>query len=279
MKTLNNFWKQTILPMGLIAPSAILLLVVFILPFFRVLEDGLFPKGQFSTAGFAKVQQLYVGDVFYTLYISFAALAITMVCAILLGAYLRLHACRLIEFLFKIPLFIPYVVVGHAMRTFLAPHGTLNSFLSVVGLIDINNPPSLAFSAGGIIIALVWKNLAFALLLIMAPFQTVSDSHLRAAQNFGAGFFRQVTDVLVPMCKKSIMIISVLLFTSMMGSFSIPIMMGNGKGPQMLMVDLYYRITYQNDLVTANALGIISFILSLGAAWYYVRKVVAGDEK
>ena len=80
------------------------------------------------------------------------------------------------------------------------------------------------------------------------------------------------------MSKSSILVSGIIIFTSMMGSFSIPVMMGNGNGPQMLMVDLYYRITYQNDIATANAIGIISFIFSFGAAWYYVRKVVS-DEK
>jgi len=51
-------------------------------------------------------------------------------------------------------------------------------------------------------------------------------------------------------------------------------MIGSGEGPQMIMTDIYYRLVYQNDLLTANALGILSFILSCGAAWYYVRKVV-----
>lgn len=275
MRARNRTLASTLLPVGLILPPAVLLVIVFIRPFLRVLTDGLFPDGRFSTAGFAKVAELYLGDVAYTVFIAVTSLALTLLGAVLIGAYLRLHACKWIEFLFKIPLFIPYVVVGHAMRTFLAPHGTLNSLLSVVGLVDLNNPPSLAFSSAGIIIALVWKNLAFALLLVMAPFQGVSDAHLQAAQNFGAGFFRQTKDVLVPMCKSALFVSGILLFTSMMGSFSIPMMMGNGSGPQMLMVDLYYRMTYQNDMVTANALGILSFMLSFGAAWYYIKKVVA----
>lgn len=275
MKMQNKSLKSILLPIGFIAPSATILTIVFIIPFFRVLSGGLFPESQLSLDGFKKISELYLGDIAYTVYISAMSLLFTIIISILVSAYLRLHACRFIEFLFKIPLFIPYVVVGHAMRTFLAPHGTLNSILSIIGLIDINNPPSLAFSSTGIIIALVWKNLVFALLLIMAPFKTVSDGYLQAAQNFGAGFFRQVFDVLVPMSKSAIFVSSIMLFTSMMGSFSIPMMMGNGRGPQMLMVDLYYRLTYQNDLLTANALGIASFVLSFGAAWYYIRKVVA----
>lgn len=274
MKTQNRY---SLLPLVLIAPSVILLTVVFILPFFRVIYDGLFIEGRLSFKGFRTTFDFYLGDIFYTIFISAVALFFTLFFAILIGAFLRLHKSKWIEFLFKIPLFIPYVVVGHAMRTFLAPHGTMNSFLSVLGIINLDNPPSLAYSSSGIIIALVWKNIAFALLLIMAPFQVIGDSYLQAAQNAGAGFFRLIKDVLVPMSRSSILVSAIITFTSMMGSFSIPIMMGNGDGPKMLMIDLYYRITYQNDIATANALGMISFLLSFGAAWYYVRKVVTHE--
>ncbi len=278
MKMQNRYQSASrLLPLVLIAPSVILLSVVFIFPFFRVIYDGLFKEGRLSFEGFKKVTDFYVEDIFYTIFISVIALFLTLLFGILIGAFLRLYKSKWIEFLFKIPLFIPYVVVGHAMRTFLAPHGTLNSFLSVLRLIDLNNPPSLAYSSTGIIIALVWKNIAFALLLIMAPFQVIGDSYLQAAQNAGAGFLRLVKDVLIPMSRSSILVSGIIIFTSMMGSFSIPMMMGNGDGPKMIMIDLYYRITYQNDIATANALGMISFLLSLGAAWFYVRKVVNNE--
>ncbi len=267
----------SLLPLVLMAPSVILLIFVFVLPFLRVIYGGLFREGRLSFHGFKTVADFYLGDIFYTIFISAASLFFTLLIAILIGAFLRLHKSRWIAFLFKIPLFIPYVVVGHAMRTFLAPHGTMNSFLSVLGLINLDNPPSLAYSSAGIMIALIWKNMAFALLLIMAPFQVIGDSYLQAAQNAGAGFFRLIKDVLVPMSRSSILVSGIMIFTSMMGSFSIPMMMGSGDGPKMLMIDLYYRITYQNDIATANALGMISFLLSLGAAWFYVRKVVNNE--
>jgi len=65
----------------------------------------------------------------------------------------------------------------------------------------------------------------------------------------------------------------VLIFTSMLASFSIPMMIGTGKGAQMLMIDVYYRIVYQQDYGVANALGVVSYITAMGAAIYYLRSV------
>jgi ABC-type Fe3+ transport system permease subunit len=63
------------------------------------------------------------------------------------------------------------------------------------------------------------------------------------------------------------------MFTSMLASFSIPLMIGPGESPQMLMVDVYYRINYQDDLGTANALGVVSYLMAMGVAGYYLRTI------
>jgi ABC-type Fe3+ transport system permease subunit len=75
------------------------------------------------------------------------------------------------------------------------------------------------------------------------------------------------------MASTSLAVASVLMFTSMMASFSIPLMMGSGGGPQMVMIDVYYQITYQQDMGVANALGVISYILASGAALYYLKTI------
>ena len=35
------------------------------------------------------------------------------------------------------------------------------------------------------------------------------------------------------------------------------VMRGGGEPPQMVMIDVYYRINYQGDYGTANALGVV----------------------
>jgi ABC-type Fe3+ transport system permease subunit len=63
------------------------------------------------------------------------------------------------------------------------------------------------------------------------------------------------------------------MFTSSMAAFSVPLMIGGGEQPQMLMVDVYYRINYQDDLGTANALGVVSYLFAMGVAGYYLRTI------
>jgi putative spermidine/putrescine transport system permease protein len=221
------------------------------------------------------VWRLYRIDVLYTLGISLASLALVIGIAVLVCGYLRIVGHRAVEFLFKVPLFVPFVVVGHGMRVLLAPRGTLNAALAQVGMIDLSDPPSIAFTWIGIVISLAWKNLALAVLLVLGAYRAVDEAFLEAARNMGASTFRQIRDILVPMSTPSLVVASAFMFTSMLASFSIPLMIGGGEPPHMLMVDVFYRINYQDDLGTANALGMVSYLFAMGVAGYYLRAITA----
>jgi putative spermidine/putrescine transport system permease protein len=255
------------------APPLAIVVWLFFLPFLSSAHLSFIREGQWSLANYALVWRLYKLDVLYTLGISLVSLALVIGIAALLCGYLRLVGHRAVEFFFKIPLFVPFVVVGHGMRVLLAPRGTLNSALAQIGLVDLNDPPSIAFTWLGVVIALVWKNLALAVLLVLGAYRAVDEAYLEAARDLGASTYRQIRDILLPMAAPSLVVASAFMFTSMLASFSIPLMIGGGEPPHMLMVDVYYRINYQDDLGTANALGMVSYLFAMGVAGYYLRTI------
>lgn len=259
--------------MALIVPAVLVVSILFVYSFFLSLVGSFQVDGGWGLGNYYTVWESYKGDFLYTVTISLTSLSVLLLLSIFLGGFLRLHANTFIEFFFKIPLFIPFVVVGHAMRVFLAPNGTLNAILATMGLVNPDNPPSLAFSGTGIVVALVWKNLSLALLLMMGAFRSIDSSYIEAAYNVGASPLNMIIKVLVPMTKGAIAVSAVLIFTSMMGSFSIPVMLGAGSGPQMAMVDLYYQIVYQHNYGVANAIGVISYVIAMGTAIYYLKLV------
>jgi putative spermidine/putrescine transport system permease protein len=157
-----------------------------------------------------------------------------------------------------VPLFVPFVVVGHALRVFVAPYA-----------------PGLASTWAGIALALAWKHLGLAALLLLGAFRGVDESYLEAARDVGAGGGRLTRDILVPMAAPAIGVSAILIFSSMLASFSIPLMMGRGSGAQMLMIDVYYRFGQHGDFATASALGVVAYLLAMGAALVYVRRLVA----
>lgn len=258
----------------IVLPVVVLILVEYVYPFVLSLISSLkLPEGGALTLeNYSYILRIYGQDILYTLFVSVASLLVVLTAAILIGGYLTLNENPFIEFMFKLPLFIPFVVVGHAMRTFLAPKGILNSLLSLIGLVNIETPPDYAYGPIGTIIALSWKQIAFALLLVMSAFQSVDKSYLEAARNLGASKIRLIREMLLPLSFGSIAVSAVLIFTSFLQNFSVVMMMGSGSGARHIMVDIFQQINYLNNINVANALGVVSYVFALGAAVIYLRK-------
>lgn len=269
--------SSRLLSLAVAVPPLAIIVWLFFIPFLSSAHLSVLHEGEWSLRNYALAWRLYRFDVLYTLWISLVSLVLVIGIAVFLCGYLRIVGHRTVEFLFKVPLFVPFVVVGHGMRVLLAPRGTLNSTLAQFGLINLADPPSIAFTWLGIVVSLVWKNLALAVLLVLGAYRAVDEAYLEAARNVGASAYRQIKDILLPMAAPSLVVASAFMFTSMLASFSIPLMIGGGEQPQMLMVDVYYRINYQDDLGTANALGMVSYLLAMGVAGYYLRTITVKE--
>jgi putative spermidine/putrescine transport system permease protein len=232
------------------------LTLVFLWPVATSVVASVTRDGQWSLANYETVRRLYGWDVLYTVGVAAAGTALTFVLTIPVCGYLRVRAWGPVEFLLKVPLFVPFVVVGHALRVFWSPY-----------------LPGFASSWAGIAAALAWKHVGLAALLVLGAFRSTDESYLEAGRQFGAGTLRLTRDVLVPMAAPAIAVTAVLIFSSMLASFSIPLMMGRGGGPQMLMIDVYYRFGQHGDFQTASALGVVAYVLAMGAALAYMRRL------
>ncbi|MGK4422601.1 sugar ABC transporter permease, partial [Klebsiella pneumoniae] len=72
-------------------------------------------------------------------------------------------------------LFIPFVVAGQCMRAFLAKNGLMNNTFVSLGLIEPLQTQSL-LDWRGVIIAFVWKQTAFAALLVAGAMAALDRS-------------------------------------------------------------------------------------------------------
>ena len=213
-------------------------------------------EGAWSLANYETVWRLYTRDVVYTLVVSAGATLLTFAVTVPVCGWLRVRAFGPVEFLLKVPLFVPFVVVGHALRVFLSPYA-----------------PGLSGSWGGLALALAWKHAGLAALLLLGAFRGVDEHYLEAARDVGASTGRLTRNILLPMAAPAVGVSAVLIFSSMLASFSIPLMMSRGGGPQMLMIDVYYRFGQHGDFATASALGVIAYLMATGAAFVYLRRL------
>src|SRR5690242_21365090 len=96
--------------------------------------------GGFTLEHFAKAFDFYSTDLLFTLAIVLLSTILIGMVAIAIAGYLTLgghpRTVAALRWLYRWPLFIPFVVAGQLMRTFLAKNGMLNHVLIGSGLIE-----------------------------------------------------------------------------------------------------------------------------------------------
>lgn len=261
----------------LLFPAVAFMLLMYAYPFIASFTRSLIDaEGKFSFANYAKTWDLYLKDIIFTFAVTVFSTAVTGVTAILLAVYLRFRQGlipRILSGLYKLPIFIPFVVVAQMMNSFLAPHGLLNIALARLGLINIDQPLQL-FNFSGLSFGFTWKMVPFSVLIIHGGFQMIDDSYIEAARSAGARLFKVITRILIPMSKSSIMVALVLVYSQIVGTFTLPYMLIGGKSPTTITVDIAHRVNYFRDFGVANALGVFSYFLVLFTAIYYLRSSV-----
>jgi ABC-type spermidine/putrescine transport system permease subunit I len=263
--------------LALVAPALLVVGLFFVVPL--VLSAvGAFRTagGGFTLAHFAKALDLYGNDLAFTVEIVALSTLLIALIAIAIAGYLTLgehpRAVALLRWLYRWPLFIPFVVAGQIMRTFLAKNGMLNHVLIGTGLIEPISAQSM-LDWRGIVIAFVWKQAPFVTLLLAGAMASLERQHIEAARNLGAPRQRVLVDIVLPQVRGTLLVGLVLSFVTMLSVLSVPLMI-NPNSPTMITVDVAYRINTFADYAVANALCLLSLLLAAFGAAFYLRHAV-----
>ena len=263
--------------LALLAPALAVILVFFVAPLAMSAVVAFRRKdGALTLEHFAKSFDLYTTDLLFTLAIVVASTILIGLVAIAIAGYLTLgenpRAVAILRWLYRWPLFIPFVVAGQVMRTFLAKNGMLNHVLIGTGLIEPLSAQSL-LDWRGIVIAFVWKQAPFVTLLLAGAMASIETQHVEAARNLGAPRLRVLIDIILPQVRGTLLVGLVLSFVTMLSVLSVPLMI-NPNSPTMVTVDVAYRINTFGDYAVANALCLLSLVLAAGGAWFYLHHAV-----
>jgi len=237
--------------------------------------------GGFTTEHFAKAFELYSTDLLFSAAIVVVSTIGIGVVAVAIAGYLTLgehpRTQAMLRWLYRWPLFIPFIVTAQVMRTFLAKNGMLNHVLIGGGLIEPLQAQSL-LDWRGIVVAFVWKQAPFVTLLLAGAMAAIDRQHIEAARNLGAGRLRVLFEIVLPQARRTLMVGLVLSFVAMLSVLSVPMMI-NPNSPTMLTVDIAYRINSHGDYAVANALCLMSLALASLGAWFYLREAARKAER
>jgi putative spermidine/putrescine transport system permease protein len=258
----------------LVAPALLLVTALFVYPLVISVASAVSdPAGGVGPANFIKAVELYSGDVLYTIFIVAISTVLTGLVSIAIAGYLTMGETPWVvsglAWLYRWPLFIPFIVAAQCMRTFLAKNGMLNNTIVAIGLLDPDQTISL-LDWRGIIITFVWKQVPFVAMLLAGAMAALDRAAIEAARNLGASRLRCLVEIALPLVAPTLMVGLILSFVTMLSVLSVPMMVA-GSQPTMLTVDIAFRINAYGDYPVANALGVISYLMTAITAWIYLR--------
>ena len=114
----------------------------------------------------------------------------------------------------------------------------------------------------------------FVTLLLAGAMASLDRATIEAGRNLGASRLRVLVELVLPQVAQTLLVGLVLSFVTMLSVLSVPMMVA-GSQPTMLTVDMAFRINAYGDYATANALGVISYVITrrwpaistCGTAW------------
>ena len=268
-------WQSRLISLALVAPALRILLALFVYPLGFSLVTAFEGEGGGWTVGnFAKAFDFYWRDIGFTVLIVGLSTVLIGSFAIAIGGFLTLgenpRAVAALRWLYRWPLFIPFVVAGQLMRTFLAKNGMMNNALVELGLLAPLDAQSW-LDWRGIVATFVWKQTPFVALLVAGAMAALDRATIEAARNLGASRLRVLLEIVLPQVRQTLVVGLILSFVIMMSVLSVPLMI-NAQSPTMLTVDMAFRINAYGDYGVANALGFISYLMTGVVAWIYLRQ-------
>lgn len=262
--------------LALLLPALLMVGVLFVVPLLMSLAYAFRNEasGGWDLGNFAKAFNLYGTDILLTAGVTVLSTALVGVFAIAIAGYLTLgenpRAVAALRWIYRWPLFIPFVVAAQLMRTFLAKNGMFNNALMSLDLVEPLNAVSL-LDWRGVVITFVWKQLPFAALLVSGAMASMDRSMVEAARGLGAGRLRILLEIVLPQVQATVWVSLILSFVTMLSALSVPMMLIAGT-PTLITVDMAWRVNSYGDYGVANALGFVSFAMSGVAAWFYLRQ-------
>lgn len=222
--------------------------------------------GNFKTLFHEEILGLSVRNtLIYTFVTVILGNIVALAIAFLLNANIR--AKGLYRSAFYIPTLFSAIVVGFIWSyVYMPEEGLIASFLHKIGIngIDTNFLGSYDKALYSIIAVDIWKNIGTSTIIFLAGLQTVPMDLIEAGKIDGAGRWKLVRFIKIPLLATSVTINVTLSVINGLKAFDYPFVMTNG-GPGTstnTLIYAMYKMAFTDQLFgKASALGIISFAL------------------
>ncbi|MFW5733930.1 MAG: ABC transporter permease [Oceanidesulfovibrio sp.] len=231
-----------------------------------------------ATAAYAELTRPHLaGSIVLSLWVALASAGLS----VFFGSVLAYAIWRLPTFwqrcaiIYKMPLILPPIAVGFLAIIFLSRSGVLSSIAYHVGLVDTPADfPSILYGGWGfgIILAYVYKETPFVVLLCLAALRRLDPGLVQTARMFHAGRVTIFRTIILPHLAPVLHTVFIILFLYSFGAFDIPYLVGESS-PGMLSMEAFnlYFMRELADRPTAMALLTLMFLFSVVFIILYTR--------
>lgn len=270
-------------PYLLIAPAMLLLALVSLYPTLYSLWLSLqrFRRGVVEFGGLRNYQFLFSDDNFWnslrvTLVFALFFIVLTMVCAYVLALAFN----RRLRFgsVYMTIIFLPWMlseVVSGIMFLWIFNFGIAEAVIAPFFGAGYQFLASPVGAMGVVILATLWRSLAFAMLLILAGLQTIARDIYEATALDGANrwqtFWHVTWPLMLPTTTVTILLLSIQSVNAT-GMFLAITKGGPGRATEALSLYMYRQVTQPPfDFGYGAALSVVMFALNVGLAFLYIR--------
>lgn len=188
--------------------------------------------------------------------------------ALALALNARIRGRNILRGVYFLPVVTSWIVVALVWRWLLNPSvGVVNTALAFFGIDGPGWWTDPAWSMPSIILASAWKDLGFVMIILLAGLQAIPQDIYEAAKVDGAGPWRRLVSVTLPLLSPSTFFVVVISLINGFQVFDqVYAMTGGGPaGSSTVVVQQIYDLTFRYGAAgEASALSWMLFILVLG---------------
>lgn len=263
---------------ALLAAFVVFLCLVSLLPMARLLWEGVAPGGEPQLALAAEV--LSARSTWRATGNSLeSALAGTLLSLLLGGTFALLvaltdvRAKAALVFCFLLPLMIPPQITALSWAQLFGPASPL---LNTLGLAPPPGSPHPLYSPGGVMLLLGIQHAPLVFLSLRAGLRVLPREQVEAARAAGAGRWRVLFTVILPLMTPALVAGAALAFVSAIGNFGIPALLGIPAGYTVLPTLIYQRLASFGPSVISDVAVLSILVGLLAAAGLLLQSLVLG---
>jgi putative spermidine/putrescine transport system permease protein len=188
-------------------------------------------------------RKVFYRSVNYSLYVGIISSIISVVLAYPIALWLRkpFYGSILINSILKAPLLVHGLVAAFLYVNLVAYHGIINQIFIAIGAWDEPIRMQNDKNAIGVLILQVWKNLPFALLILLGSIQSIGDDIIDAARDLGANSFERLKKIIAPLTISSMQAALIIIFIGALADFSFQSIAGPTNKYSLSQLMLYYK--------------------------------------